>query len=102
MNHALLNWQDPQYFLQNSKNEKYYLPLIKNQYESNSAAVIHHMVLASLGIAICPAWMVDDDLQHERLVHELPEYRLPETKYSITLSKILLFYRLRHVHLSIF
>ncbi|MEX0424114.1 LysR family transcriptional regulator [Providencia rettgeri] len=83
INHALLNWQDPQYFLQNSRNEKYYLPSIKNQYESNSAAVIHHMVLASLGIAICPAWMVDDDLQYERLVHVLPEYRLPKQNIQL-------------------
>lgn len=83
INHALLNWQDGQYFLQNAQGEKVSLPLIRSQYESNSATVIHHMVLASLGIAICPAWLVNEDLKNNQLVRVLPEFSLP--KQSIQL-----------------
>ncbi|SQH14515.1 LysR family transcriptional regulator [Providencia heimbachae] len=75
--HSLLNWQDTQYLLQNSKGEKIPLPAIKSQYDSNSAAVIHQMVLASLGVAICPAWLVNDDIKQKRLIRLLPEFKLP-------------------------
>ncbi len=75
--HSLLNWQDTQYLLQNSKGEKIPLPTIKSQYDSNSAAVIHQMVLASLGVAICPAWLISDDIKKNRLIRLLPEFKLP-------------------------
>ncbi|WP_140185846.1 LysR family transcriptional regulator [Providencia stuartii] len=75
--HSLLNWQDTQYVLQNQQGEKQALPIIKSQYESNSAAVIHQMTIASLGLAICPSWLVDEDIQLGRLVRILPEYNLP-------------------------
>ncbi len=77
INHSLLNWQDTQYLLQNSKGEKIPLPAIKSQYDSNSAAVIHQMVLASLGVAICPAWLVNGDIKQKRLIRLLPEFKLP-------------------------
>lgn len=83
VNHSLLNWQDTQYFLQNEQGEKVSLPPIKSQYESNSAAVIHQMVLASLGIAICPAWLVNEDLNAKRLVRVLPEYNLPKQNIQL-------------------
>lgn len=75
--HSLLNWQDTQYVLQDQQGEKQALPIIKSQYESNSAAVIHQMTIASLGLAICPSWLVDEDIQLGRLVRILPEYNLP-------------------------
>lgn len=75
--HSLLNWQDAQYVMQNQQGEKLALPIIKSHYESNSATVIHQMVLASLGVAICPAWLVNDDIDSGRLVRLLPEFSLP-------------------------
>lgn len=75
--HSLLNWQDTQYVLQDQQGQKQALPIIKSQYESNSAAVIHQMAMASLGLAICPAWLVNEDIQSGRLVRILPEYHLP-------------------------
>lgn len=83
VNHSLLNWQDTQYFLQDAQGKKQSFPLIKSQYESNSAAVIHQMVLASLGMAICPAWLVDEDIKEKRLVRVLPEYRLPKQNIQL-------------------
>ncbi len=81
--HSLLNWQDTQYFLQNNKGEKIPLPIIKSQYESNSAAVIHQMVLSSLGVAICPAWLVEEDIKHKRLTHLFPELHLPSQNIQL-------------------
>lgn len=75
--HSLLNWQNAQYVMQNHLGEKLALPIIKSQYESNSAAIIHQMVLASLGVAICPAWLLNDDIDAGRLVRLLPEFSLP-------------------------
>ncbi|HGN1704244.1 TPA: LysR family transcriptional regulator [Providencia rettgeri] len=88
INHALLNWQDGQYFLQNSQGEKLSLPFVRSQYESNSATVIHHMVLASLGIAICPAWLVNDDLKNNQLVRVLPEFSLPKQSIQLLYPSI--------------
>ncbi|MGG4608972.1 LysR family transcriptional regulator [Providencia sp. Me31A] len=88
INHALLNWQDGQYFLQNSQGEKLSLPFVRSQYESNSATVIHHMVLASLGIAICPAWLVNDDLKNNQLVRVLPEFSLPKQSIQLLYPNI--------------
>ncbi|WP_353165396.1 LysR family transcriptional regulator [Acinetobacter sp.] len=84
--HSLLNWQDAQYTLQNRRGEKYTLPLVRNQYESNSAEAIHQMVLASMGIAICPAWLVEDDLQQKRLIRLLPEFDLPVQNIQLLYS----------------
>lgn len=81
--HSLLNWQDTQYFLQNNRGEKIPLPIIKSQYESNSAAVIHQMVLSSLGVAICPAWLVEEDIKHKRLAHLFPELHLPSQNIQL-------------------
>ncbi|GLG82346.1 LysR family transcriptional regulator [Acinetobacter calcoaceticus] len=75
--HTLLNWQDSQYILQNSLGEQYSLPFIRSQYESNSVTAIHQMVLSSLGIAICPAWLVDEDIQQNRLIRLFPDFSLP-------------------------
>ncbi|EKT58149.1 LysR family transcriptional regulator [Providencia burhodogranariea] len=81
--HSLLNWQDTQYILQNNQGDKLTLPMIKSQYESNSAAVIHQMVLASLGVAICPAWLINDDIRTGRLVRLLPEFNLPSQNIQL-------------------
>jgi DNA-binding transcriptional LysR family regulator len=75
--HTLLNWQDSQYILQNNLGEKYSLPFIRSQYESNSVTAIHQMVLSSLGIAICPAWLVNEDIQQNRLIRLFPDFSLP-------------------------
>ncbi|NUF30387.1 LysR family transcriptional regulator [Acinetobacter oleivorans] len=75
--HTLLNWQDSQYILQNSLGEQYSLPFIRSQYESNSVTAIHQMVLSSLGLAICPAWLVDEDIQENRLIRLFPDFSLP-------------------------
>ncbi|WP_369308577.1 LysR family transcriptional regulator [Providencia rettgeri] len=81
--HSLLNWQDTQYFMQNSQGEKFSIPSVTSQYESNSAAVIQQMVLASLGVAICPAWLVDEDIKEKRLVRVLPDYHLPKQNIQL-------------------
>ncbi|WP_133493402.1 LysR family transcriptional regulator [Alcanivorax sp. 24] len=47
------------------------------RHASNSASAIREMALMSLGIAICPQWLVKDDLVAGRLVTLLPSYRLP-------------------------
>ncbi|MFH3940038.1 LysR family transcriptional regulator [Acinetobacter nosocomialis] len=75
--HSLLNWQDSQYILQNSLGEQYSLPFVRSQYESNSVTVIHQMALSSLGVAICPAWLVDEDIQNNRLIRLFPDFSLP-------------------------
>ncbi len=72
--HTLLNWQDSQYILQNSLGEQYALPFIRSQYESNSVTAIHQMALSSLGVAICPAWLVDEDIQNNRLIRLFPDF----------------------------
>lgn len=81
--HSLLNWQDTQYVLKNTLGEKYPLPIIKSQYESNSVAVIQQMVLASLGVAICPDWLVNDDINAGRLIRLLPEFYLPSQNIQL-------------------
>lgn len=75
--HSLLNWQETQYVMRNKDGDSLVLPVIKSQYESNSAAVIRQMALASLGVAICPAWLINEDLQEKRLVRLLPKFKLP-------------------------
>ncbi|MCY1427209.1 LysR substrate binding domain protein [compost metagenome] len=35
------------------------------------------MALSSLGIAICPAWLVDEDIQQKRLIRLFPDFSLP-------------------------
>jgi DNA-binding transcriptional LysR family regulator len=84
--HSLLNWQDAQFILQNRHGEKYTLPFVRNQYESNSAEAIHQMALASMGVAICPAWLVEDDLQQKRLIRLLPDFDLPVQNIQLLYS----------------
>ena len=38
---------------------------------------IHQMALSSLGVAICPAWLVDEDIQNNRLIRLFPDFSLP-------------------------
>ncbi len=35
------------------------------------------MALSSLGVAICPAWLVDEDIQQNRLIRLFPDFWLP-------------------------
>ena len=84
--HSLLNWQDTQYVLQNRGGEQYALPSVRYQYESNSAEAIHQMALASMGVAICPAWLVEDDLQQKRLIRLLPDFDLPVQNIQLLYS----------------
>jgi DNA-binding transcriptional LysR family regulator len=44
---------------------------------SNDGEVIHNWALAGLGIILRSEWHVADDLKQGRLVHVLPEWRLP-------------------------
>lgn len=81
--HSLLNLQDSQYTLQNRHGEKFGLPLLNSQYESNSAETIRQLALASLGAAICPAWLVEEDLNAQRLVCLLPEFELPKQNIQL-------------------
>lgn len=81
--HSLLNLQDSQYILQNRHGEKFGLPLLNSQYESNSAETIRQLALASLGAAICPAWLVEEDLKAQRLVRLLPEFELPKQNIQL-------------------
>lgn len=76
--HSLLNWQDSQYYLKHKNGEKHVLPWGKSSYQSNSSEVIRQMTLESLGISICPAWLIAEELQHKRLIRLLPEYDLPQ------------------------
>lgn len=81
--HSLLNLQDSQYTLQNRHGEKFGFPLLNSQYESNSAETIRQLALASLGAAICPAWLVEEDLKAQRLVCLLPEFELPKQNIQL-------------------
>jgi DNA-binding transcriptional LysR family regulator len=81
--HSLLNLQDSQYILQNCHGEKFGLPLLNSQYESNSAETIRQLALASLGAAICPAWLIEEDLKAQRLVRLLPEFELPKQNIQL-------------------
>ncbi|WP_266095644.1 LysR substrate-binding domain-containing protein, partial [Acinetobacter oleivorans] len=42
----------------------------------NSVTAIHQMALSSLGVAICPAWLVDEDIQQNRLIRLFPDFSL--------------------------
>lgn len=81
--HTLLNLQDSQYALQNRHGEKCELPLLNSQYESNSAETIRQLALASLGAAICPAWLVEEDLNAHRLIRLLPDLELPKQNIQL-------------------
>jgi DNA-binding transcriptional LysR family regulator len=62
------------------------LPVVRNQYESKSAEAIHQMALASMGVAICPAGVVEDDLQQKRLIRLLPDFDLPVQNIQLLYS----------------
>ncbi|MBP6862606.1 MAG: LysR family transcriptional regulator [Neisseriaceae bacterium] len=53
------------------------------RYVANAASAIRAMTLASLGVSICPYWLVADDLAQGRLIHLCPEYRLPQQSIQL-------------------
>lgn len=56
---------------------------LNSQHESNASTAIRALTLAGLGVAVLPAWMVDDDLAQGRLVRLLPEYGLPRQSVQV-------------------
>ncbi|SDB49429.1 DNA-binding transcriptional regulator, LysR family [Pseudomonas sp. NFACC23-1] len=56
-------------------------PIIR--YSSNSLTLTHQMALFSLGIAILPAWMLNDDIKTNKLVRLFPNYELSTTPINI-------------------
>jgi DNA-binding transcriptional LysR family regulator len=45
---------------------------------ADSALAKLHFVLADAGIAVLPTWVVQEDLQRDRLVRLLPDYEMPQ------------------------
>lgn len=56
------------------QNEEVCIP-IKGTVKSSSADVLKQCVLAGLGVAVLPQWLVDDEIQSGKLVTLLPELK---------------------------
>ncbi|WP_455924428.1 LysR family transcriptional regulator [Pseudomonas putida] len=52
-------------------------------FQSNSSTAIRSMTLSSLGVAVLPAWVIEDDIAKETLQRVLPEYSLPRQPISV-------------------
>lgn len=50
---------------------------------SNASAAIRAMALSSMGVAVLPAWLVEDDMTAGTLRQILPEYTLPRQAISV-------------------
>lgn len=53
---------------------------------SNSISAIKQLLLAGLGVSICPAWLVESELQYGQLIRLLPEYDLPRQNIQMLFS----------------
>lgn len=81
--HTRLNWQVSQFKLKDQQGIEYPLPLIHGAYAANSTAIIRSMTLDSLGVAICPSWLVKEDIEQKKLIHLFPELSLPKQSIQI-------------------
>lgn len=81
--HTRLNWQVSQFKLKDQQGIEYSLPLIHGAYAANSTAIIRSMALDSLGVAICPSWLVKEDIEQKKLIHLFPELSLPRQSIQI-------------------
>lgn len=52
-------------------------------HQSNTSAAIRLMALSSMGIAVLPAWLIEQDLEGGALQQVLPGYRLPRQSISV-------------------
>ncbi|PYC28730.1 LysR family transcriptional regulator [Pseudomonas mosselii] len=52
-------------------------------YQSNASHAIRAMACAALGVAVLPAWLVEEDLDAGRLRRVLPDYSLPAQPISV-------------------
>lgn len=52
-------------------------------YQSNAAQGVRAMALASLGVAVLPAWLIEQDLANGSLQRVLPDYSLPKQPISV-------------------
>lgn len=52
-------------------------------YQSNASHAIRAMARASLGVAVLPAWLVEQDLANGELQRVLPRYSLPAQPISV-------------------
>lgn len=46
----------------------------QSEIKTNNADIVHGMLLAGCGIALCSTWQVRDDVLSKKLVHVLPQY----------------------------
>ena len=54
-----------------------------NHFESNSSTAIRALARSSLGVAVLPAWFVEDDLAGGVLQRVLPDHALPPQPISV-------------------
>ncbi|MDC0689043.1 LysR substrate-binding domain-containing protein [Mitsuaria sp. RG] len=52
-------------------------------YQSNASHAIRAMACAALGVAVLPAWLVEEDLVAGKLRQVLPDYSLPAQPISV-------------------
>lgn len=54
-----------------------------SRYVTNTASAVRTMTLASLGVSICPYWLVAEDITQGHLTHLFPEYQLPQQSIQL-------------------
>ncbi|WP_285420526.1 LysR family transcriptional regulator [Pseudomonas sp. efr-133-TYG-5] len=52
-------------------------------FESNSSAAMRAMTLSSLGVAVLPQWLIEDELASGQLIRLLPAYSLPARSINV-------------------
>lgn len=63
---------------------------------SNNTLMIHQLVLAHAGLAYLPEWLVQQDIQEQRLIHILPEYQADtHTLYAAYVDRVFLSAKIR-------
>lgn len=71
-------WQNHHFTLTNpvTQQEFHFVPP-QSKHQTNAGGLTHLMAVDSLGLTICPLWLVEDDLNQGKLIRVLPDYSLP-------------------------
>lgn len=66
-------WQHTELALSDTKQQNSQRFSVDNWAKTNTLTTLREMVVNHMGVALCPAFLVEADLSAERLVHVLPE-----------------------------